>query len=1118
MLTEITKKNIYNTSVHSFSSQKSDEFRAENVFSDNSCWISEPKSKSSTEYLILELDEEKVFNYIEIKCSKDEDKATSFPKSITILSSNDMAKWNVLSVDNDIFIEKNTYKLQIPVYSAKYIKILIPGTNLINDKYFIHIQSIEVGISGINTVSGSKHISKEFGIKNIFDGKNDTWFETNPSTNIEQYHIDIDLGEIYQIGMISMSSAGNDFCGFPKNFTIETSIDQKIWTIVLDQKNFSAVGNETYLWNINNLNSRYIRIEMNGSELENDKHGIRLKGMEIFTSSNMIPSSSVPTENIPYATVFQPGIVRLAKDDESTRDSVVRSSDIRLKNASTIFQGIVKFAKDGETGELIAVQASDTRLKPANDISEGIVRLAYDRESKAGIAVQASDSRLQEATDKSFGIVKLCPNGEYSEIGVVKGNDVRLKNSTIHTSGIVQLADNEGTEPNTVVQANDNRLKDATTLSKGVVQFAENNEVCENKAVQANDHRLKPATTNTRGVVELAENGEDSEQKAVQGNDNRLKMATTETAGIIELAENGEDRPRTVVQGNDNRLRNASTKNKGIMRFADDREKAAEAALQSNDSRINPATTVSPGIVQFAKDGDNSELTAVQGNDKRLKPSTTISKGIVELAEDGEDKEGVVVQGNDSRLKDADTKDKGILRFAENNETSAMAAVQSNDDRLRDATETIKGIMKFADDGSDKAMTAVQGNDKRLKDATETSKGIMKFASDGSDQASAAVQGNDKRLKNATTIALGIVELAENGEDKEGVAVQGNDERLKKADENNYGIVKFAKDEECRNDVAVQGNDKRLSNARKPLPHEHDYAPKEHDFSSHIGNIDIDGKKNQFFQGITPPPVQSAVINAKNTGSNGAIGINGVALAEDGKSKYSYGVSGHSSFVGVRGQSSGLESEKEKGCGILGISRFGAGGVFASEHNYSLIVDGFGNLKNVDDSIKLNGEGKAIAAYGKSSFNGQVFFENDEPNNLPANMVEMFSSNETDYISAGDILIIDPENTGKLGRTQTEYDTKVCGVVSGNPSIIFNNELLEYSKLYPIALSGKVKCKVDARSNPINPGDLIVTSSTPGCGMKGKVDSFDKIGSVIGKALSKLEDGIDTIDMFIYHS
>ena len=68
-----------------------------------------------------------------------------------------------------------------------------------------------------------------------------------------------------------------------------------------------------------------------------------------------------------------------------------------------------------------------------------------------------------------------------------------------------------------------------------------------------------------------------------------------------------------------------------------------------------------------------------------------------------------------------------------------------------------------------------------------------------------------------------------------------------------------------------------------------------------------------------------------------------------------------------------------------------------------------------------------------------------------------------------------------------------------------------------MALAGTVLCKVDARKRPVRPGDLIVTAETPGCGMAGTIDSFEKTGAVIGKALDALDDGINAIPVFISH-
>ena len=54
---------------------------------------------------------------------------------------------------------------------------------------------------------------------------------------------------------------------------------------------------------------------------------------------------------------------------------------------------------------------------------------------------------------------------------------------------------------------------------------------------------------------------------------------------------------------------------------------------------------------------------------------------------------------------------------------------------------------------------------------------------------------------------------------------------------------------------------------------------------------------------------------------------------------------------------------------------------------------------------------------------------------------------------------------------------------------------------------GKVYCKVDTRYGPIRIGDLLIASLTPGHAMKAS-DPAQAFGSVIGKALRQLQDGL----------
>ena len=58
----------------------------------------------------------------------------------------------------------------------------------------------------------------------------------------------------------------------------------------------------------------------------------------------------------------------------------------------------------------------------------------------------------------------------------------------------------------------------------------------------------------------------------------------------------------------------------------------------------------------------------------------------------------------------------------------------------------------------------------------------------------------------------------------------------------------------------------------------------------------------------------------------------------------------------------------------------------------------------------------------------------------------------------------------------------------------------------PLALVGKVMCKVDASFAPIQPGDLLTTSPTPGHAMKA-AEPDRAFGAVLGKAMAPLSTG-----------
>lgn len=121
----------------------------------------------------------------------------------------------------------------------------------------------------------------------------------------------------------------------------------------------------------------------------------------------------------------------------------------------------------------------------------------------------------------------------------------------------------------------------------------------------------------------------------------------------------------------------------------------------------------------------------------------------------------------------------------------------------------------------------------------------------------------------------------------------------------------------------------------------------------------------------------------------------------------------------------------------------------------------------------------------------------------------------TGDVEPGVVVVIDP--SGNLRQCETAYDKRVAGVVSGagdyRPGIILGRQQPQGNKL-PVALLGRVHCKVDARYSPIEVGDLLTTSPTPGHAMLAN-DAARAFGTVIGKALQPVAAGQALIPILV---
>jgi hypothetical protein len=132
-----------------------------------------------------------------------------------------------------------------------------------------------------------------------------------------------------------------------------------------------------------------------------------------------------------------------------------------------------------------------------------------------------------------------------------------------------------------------------------------------------------------------------------------------------------------------------------------------------------------------------------------------------------------------------------------------------------------------------------------------------------------------------------------------------------------------------------------------------------------------------------------------------------------------------------------------------------------------------------------------------------------------ADCAEHFSVSEADTVEPGTVMVIDEHST--LKQCQEEYDKRVAGVISGaggfQSGIILDTHESQDHRM-PLALVGKVYCKVDAERSPVGIGDLLTSSSTPGHAMKAD-DPLKAFGAIVGKALAPLYEGRGLIPILV---
>ncbi|MCU0230020.1 MAG: hypothetical protein MUC67_01455 [Acidobacteria bacterium] len=108
----------------------------------------------------------------------------------------------------------------------------------------------------------------------------------------------------------------------------------------------------------------------------------------------------------------------------------------------------------------------------------------------------------------------------------------------------------------------------------------------------------------------------------------------------------------------------------------------------------------------------------------------------------------------------------------------------------------------------------------------------------------------------------------------------------------------------------------------------------------------------------------------------------------------------------------------------------------------------------------------------------------------------------SEFVDAGDVLVVDELVPGSLRRGTIASDPRVVGVAAGPAA----------DGQAPVATYGIVPCRVDAAFGPVAAGDLLAVAPNPGHAMRA---AGTGAGTILGKALEPLEAGARTIRVLV---
>lgn len=233
----------------------------------------------------------------------------------------------------------------------------------------------------------------------------------------------------------------------------------------------------------------------------------------------------------------------------------------------------------------------------------------------------------------------------------------------------------------------------------------------------------------------------------------------------------------------------------------------------------------------------------------------------------------------------------------------------------------------------------------------------------------------------------------------------------------------------------------------------------------------------------------AGVVGKDNSGGDGVVGEGRRGVV--GKSPEYQGVYGWSR------DNAGVVGESDRMHGLFGISHApGFAGVFGTSTGPDGLAAAF------EGSVEIRKRGRLVLQ------GGDVILAN-------ADCAEDFDVIDPE-VEPGTVMVLTDQ--GGLRASDAPYDRRVAGIVSGaghyRPGIVLDRPCGRTPGRLPIALVGKVFCKVDATAAPVAVGDLLTTSGRPGHAMVAG-DPVQAFGAVIGKSLGTLPGGTGLLPVLV---